>query len=63
MFGGFQGVLVLYAQRMSLSDIVRVQVRNLDYLNRDLSKVLLITANPNAYHLQPDNAIKVSPTI
>ena len=41
--------------------MVGVQVRNLDYLNRDLSKVLLITANPNAHHLQPDNAIKVGP--
>jgi import inner membrane translocase subunit TIM50 len=34
------------------------QVRNLQYLNRDLSKVLLITASADAYHLQPDNAIK-----
>lgn len=42
--------------------VTGVQVRNLEYLNRDLSKVLLITANPNAYHLQPDNAIKVSPS-
>jgi import inner membrane translocase subunit TIM50 len=36
-----------------------MQVRNLNYLNRDLDKVLLITANPDAYALQPDNAIKV----
>ena len=36
-----------------------VQVRNLNYLNRDLDKVLLITANPDAHALQPDNAVKV----
>ena len=35
------------------------QVRNLNYLNRDLDKVLLITANEDAYSLQADNAIKV----
>ena len=35
------------------------QVRNLNYLNRDLDKVLLITANPDAHALQPDNAVKV----
>ena len=38
-----------------------VQVRNLNYLNRDLGKVLLITANADAYHLQPENAIKARP--
>ena len=37
------------------------QVRNLNYLNRDLEKVLLITANPDAHALQPDNAVKVCP--
>ena len=35
-----------------------MQVRNLNFLNRDLSKCLLVTANTDAYHLQPDNAIK-----
>ncbi len=34
-------------------------VRDLSKLNRDLSNVLLITADPDAYYLQPDNAIKV----
>ncbi|CAL5218977.1 g732 [Coccomyxa viridis] len=36
-------------------------VRNLNYLNRDLDKVLLITANPDAHALQPDNAVKLKP--
>ena len=36
-----------------------MQVRNLNYLNRDLDKVLLITANPDAHDMQPDNAVKV----
>lgn len=36
-----------------------MQVRNLSYLNRDLDKVLLITANADAHALQPDNAVKV----
>ncbi len=39
-----------------------MQVRNLNYLNRDLEKVLLITANADAYELHPDNAVKVCPT-
>jgi len=39
---------------------VWAQVRNLNYLNRDLDKVLLVTANADAYALQPDNAIKVT---
>ena len=43
---------------MGLMEHVWMQVRNLNYLNRDLSKVLLITASTDAYHLQPDNAIK-----
>ena len=34
-------------------------MRNLNYLNRDLDKVLLITANPDAHDMQPDNAVKV----
>lgn len=32
----------------------------MNYLNRDLDKVLLVTANADAYALQPDNAIKVT---
>ncbi|CAL8462668.1 g2201 [Coccomyxa elongata] len=36
-------------------------VRNLNYLNRDLEKVLLITANADAYELHPDNAVKLKP--
>jgi TFIIF-interacting CTD phosphatase-like protein len=34
-------------------------VRDLSKLNRDLSKVLLITSSPEAFALQPENAIKV----
>lgn len=34
-------------------------VRDLAKLNRDPAKVLLLTANPDAAHLQPQNAIKV----
>ena len=35
-------------------------VRDLSKLNRDLKQVLLITADTDAYALQPENAIKVS---
>lgn len=35
-------------------------VRDLSKLNRDLKQVLLITADPHAFALQPDNAIKAS---
>ncbi len=41
---------------------MQMQVRNLNYLNRDLDKVLLITANADAYELHPDNAVKVRHT-
>jgi import inner membrane translocase subunit TIM50 len=34
-------------------------VRDLSKLNRGLEQVLLVTADPDAYALQPDNAIKV----
>jgi hypothetical protein len=34
-------------------------VRDLSKLNRDMRQVLFITADPNAYELQPENAIKV----
>lgn len=34
-------------------------VRDLSKLNRDLKQVLLITSDPEAYALQPDNAIKL----
>ena len=34
-------------------------VRDLSKLNRDLHQVLLITADPDAYALQPENAIKL----
>ena len=36
-------------------------VRDLSKLNRDLGKVLLVACEPDAYHLQPENAIKVRP--
>ena len=34
-------------------------MRDLSKLNRELSHVLLVTADPDAHYLQPDNAIKV----
>ncbi|CAD7695095.1 unnamed protein product [Ostreobium quekettii] len=36
-------------------------VRDLSKLNRDMSKVLFLSANAEAYALQPDNAIKLKP--
>ena len=44
---------------MFIALCLTLQVRNLNYLNRDLDKVLFITANPDAHALQPDNAVKV----
>ena len=38
-------------------------VRDLSKLNRDLSNVLLITSDPDAFFLQPDNAIKVGTSV
>lgn len=34
--------------------------RDLTKLNRDPARVLLVSADPDAYHLQPENAIKVN---
>lgn len=34
-------------------------VRDLSKLNRDMRQVLFVTADPDAYALQPENAIKV----
>lgn len=34
-------------------------VRDLSKLNRDLGRVLLLSCNPDAYSLQPENTIKV----
>ena len=36
-------------------------LRDLSKLNRDLSKVLFITADPDAFQMHPDNTIKVHP--
>ncbi|KAK9823312.1 hypothetical protein WJX72_001853 [[Myrmecia] bisecta] len=36
-------------------------VRDLSKLNRDLGRVLLVSAKPEAYALQPENAVKVRP--
>ncbi|KAG9292190.1 hypothetical protein G9A89_023910 [Geosiphon pyriformis] len=36
-------------------------VKDLSKLNRDLSKVIVMDSNPEAYALQPDNAIAVPP--
>lgn len=36
-------------------------VRDLEKLNRDPQNVLMITSDPDAYYLQPDNAIKLEP--
>jgi len=38
-----------------------VAVKDLSHLNRDLKKVIIIDDDPNAYQLQPENAIHVSP--
>ncbi|EFN54279.1 hypothetical protein CHLNCDRAFT_31856, partial [Chlorella variabilis] len=35
-------------------------VRDLSKLNRDMRQVLFVTADPDAYALQPENAIKLS---
>jgi import inner membrane translocase subunit TIM50 len=40
-----------------------VLIKRLDYMNRDLAKVLLIDDNPAAFQLQPENAIQVKPYI
>lgn len=40
-----------------------VLIKRLDYMNRDLAKVLLIDDNPDAFQLQPENAIQVKPYI
>lgn len=45
--------------RDSTSYIDGKHVRDLSKLNRDLKQVLMITADPDAYSLQPENAIKV----
>ena len=34
-------------------------VRDLSKLNRELSKVMLVTSDPDALYLNPENAIKV----
>ncbi|RKP10832.1 HAD-like domain-containing protein, partial [Thamnocephalis sphaerospora] len=36
-------------------------VKDLSHLNRDLSQVIIMDSNPDAYGLQPDNAIAVPP--
>lgn len=36
-------------------------MRDLGKLNRDLSKVMLVTCDPDAFYLNPENAIKVRP--
>jgi len=38
-------------------------IKRLDYMNRDLAKVLLVDDNPNAFQLQPENAIQVKPYV
>lgn len=37
-------------------------VRDLSKLNRELSKVMLVTSDPDAFYLNPENAIKVLPS-
>ncbi|KAG0265793.1 mitochondrial inner membrane protein required for protein import [Actinomortierella ambigua] len=36
-------------------------VKDLSHLNRDLSKVIIMDSNPDAYSLQPENAIEMKP--
>mmetsp|Transcript_14067 Transcript_14067/g.51108 ORF Transcript_14067/g.51108 Transcript_14067/m.51108 type:complete len:163 (+) Transcript_14067:192-680(+) len=38
-----------------------VHVRDLSKLNRDLSRVVLVSAKPTAYRLQPENALRIKP--
>lgn len=35
-------------------------VKNLDWLNRDLSKVIVVDWNPESVKLHPDNALVIS---
>lgn len=36
-------------------------VKDLSHLNRDLSKVIIMDSNPDAYSLQPENSIAMKP--
>ena len=36
-------------------------VKDLNYLNRDLSKVVMLETNPNAWSANPDNTVKLPP--
>ncbi|RKP26158.1 HAD-like domain-containing protein, partial [Syncephalis pseudoplumigaleata] len=36
-------------------------VKDLSHLNRDLSQVIIMDSNPDAYSLQPENAVAVPP--
>jgi len=38
-------------------------IKRLDYMNRDLAKVLLLDDNPDAFQLQPENAIQIKPYV
>lgn len=36
-------------------------VKDLSYLNRDLSKVIIMDSNPESFSLQPENGIALKP--
>ena len=50
---------LLYRSRDSTRYINGRHVRDLSMLNRDLNKVLLVTTDPHAAALQPENAVLV----
>ncbi|KAK9710767.1 mitochondrial inner membrane protein required for protein import [Basidiobolus ranarum] len=47
--------------RESTRYIDKKHVKDISRLNRDLSKVIMMDSNPDAYSLQPENAIAVKP--
>jgi TFIIF-interacting CTD phosphatase-like protein len=40
---------------------VKADIQDLSYLNRDLSKVIMIDTNPEHAALQPENAVIIKP--
>jgi len=57
----FQAYLPYRLFRESTRYVNGKVVKDLSYLNRDLSKVILLDTNPDHAYLQPDNAIIIPP--
>jgi hypothetical protein len=55
----FAACLFFRLYRDSTQYVKGTHVRDLSKLNRDMRQVMFITADPEAYQLQPENAIKV----